>query len=1143
MTDNLYIGNQAIKPNSNRAEGHFVQIDNETFYEIRDYDTMLPFFMSLASDSDHWMFISSTGGLTAGRTNPDHSLFPYYTDDKINDSGEITGSKTIFHVLKSGKRYLWEPFSDHHKGSYSIERTIAKSTIGNKIIFCEKNIDLNVSFAYSWMNSDKYGWIKKSELRNESNEPAEITVVDGLQNILPSGIDRLTQNTFSTLVDGYKKTELILNSTIALFRMESILVDRAEPSESLKANVVWSAGLENASILLSSSQLNNFRNGKGISPETESKGVRGSYFVCSNLKLQAKSNKSWYLIAELDQDVTQVNNLVDHIQHTKDITSDIESDIKKGTKNLRNTVATADGIQQTADQNGQARHFSNVLFNTMRGGIYKEDYTICISDFIKHIDHFNKKTKQYNVGFLTSLPVSMEYGELEELIRQQNDTNLYRLFLEYLPLTFSRRHGDPSRPWNLFNIKVKDEEGNKLIAYQGNWRDIFQNWEALSLSYPEYINGIITKFLDATTADGYNPYKITDEGIDWEVIEPENPWSNIGYWGDHQIIYLLKLMEISYSHYPEKLLSWLDKELFAYANVPYRIKNYNDIVSNPKNSIFFDDTLHHSIEKLQQTYGADARLILNKSGEVKLVSFTEKLLATLLSKLSNFIPEAGIWMNTLRPEWNDANNALVGQGASMVTVYYMRRFVTFTQSLYQQSVIQHYPISVEMYYFFEEILNTLNSGLDFLEEGFNNTQRRLITDKLGIAGNNYRNRIYAGFDGTQKNIQKEELTGFFDLVLAYIDQTITQNKRSDKMYHAYNLVSFSEDSVVIRNLYEMLEGQVAVLSSGKLTPEEAVNLLDSLRNSSLYRADQQSYILYPNKKLSLFLDKNNISDEDVKRIKLLQQLVEAGDTSIIKQDNKGKYHFNANFKNVTFLRDTLNSIKISGAFEINPDDQRNIEDIYEKIFDHQSFTGRSGTFYKYEGLGCIYWHMVSKLLLAIGENLKNAEKEPSDEKTLNSLKLHYFEVKTGIGAYKSPAEYGSFPFDPYSHTPKMAGVQQPGMTGQVKEDIISRFFELGIRVENGCLAIKPTILKAKEFIQPKTISHPDFDVPYLSFTYCSIPFIYLLDKETGIDIIDYKDIKTHINDYKIDIQLSNKLFNRNKNLKKIIVHFSKNSII
>ena len=59
---------------------------------------MNPFFMSIVSNSDHWMFISSNGGLTAGRKNPDNALFPYYTDDVIHTSHEITGSKSILKV-------------------------------------------------------------------------------------------------------------------------------------------------------------------------------------------------------------------------------------------------------------------------------------------------------------------------------------------------------------------------------------------------------------------------------------------------------------------------------------------------------------------------------------------------------------------------------------------------------------------------------------------------------------------------------------------------------------------------------------------------------------------------------------------------------------------------------------------------------------------------------------------------------------------------------------------------------------------------------------------------------------------------------------------------------------------------------------
>ena len=52
------------------------------------------------------------------------------------------------------------------------------------------------------------------------------------------------------------------------------------------------------------------------------------------------------------------------------------------------------------------------------------------------------------------------------------DADLTRLAYEYLPLTFSRRHGDPSRPWNRFEIRVRDQQGNNLLGFQGNWRDI-----------------------------------------------------------------------------------------------------------------------------------------------------------------------------------------------------------------------------------------------------------------------------------------------------------------------------------------------------------------------------------------------------------------------------------------------------------------------------------------------------------------------------------------------------------------------------------------------------------------------------------------------------------------------------------------------
>ncbi|MDD2797167.1 MAG: hypothetical protein PHV20_01095 [Bacteroidales bacterium] len=1133
--NNLFVGNSPLKLEEQSVSGQFVLIEGEKYYQIKNLDAMQPFFISLASDSDHWMYISSTGGLSAGRKNPDTALFPYYTDDKITESADITGSKTILHVHKNGNRYLWEPFSDRNNGAYILERTISKSTTGNKLIFGEMNLDLGLTFCYMWMNADDFGWVKKSWLINDSQEEVEVTLLDGLQNILPSGIDRLTQNTYSTLVDGYKKTELIEEANLALFRMEAILVDRPEPSESLRVNTVWSYGLNQPSFLLSSKQLSNFRKGIDISPEHESKGVRGAFFAHCKLTLSVAAMQKWYFVAEVNQDAAKVNNLIHFLKNTIDIDSVIEQNIAKGTVALKNIVSQVDGVQQTADEHGMARHFANSLFNAMRGGVYNDNYNINSADFAKHVKHFNTKVWLRNSDFLTNLPVEIEYSDLELLVQKQADANLYRLFQEYLPLTFSRRHGDPSRPWNLFNINVKDENGNKVVSYQGNWRDIFQNWEALSLSYPAYINGIIAKFLNATTADGYNPYRVTSEGIDWEVIEPEDPWSNIGYWGDHQIIYLLKLLEVSRNHYPEVLNSCLNKEMFAYANVPYRLKNYNEIVADPKNSIRFDDKLHHSIEELVDQYGADAKLLLNNQDEVLLVSLTEKLLATLLSKLSNFIPEAGIWMNTLRPEWNDANNALVGQGASMVTLYYMRRFVVEIREFYLDANQQSFTISTEMADFLFAITNVLNRHAMHLSKGFDNIERRQIADELGNAGSNFRDRIYHGFLNKKSSIAKQDLLDFFLVTLHFIDQSIHLNKREDKLYHAYNLVSFSKHKLTIRNLYEMLEGQVAVLSSGKLDASEAVELLDSLRKSALYRPDQNSYILYPNKQLPDFLAKNRISADAIQQIPFLYNLLEVGDRSIITNDKKGEYHFNANFNNVNFLRKELLNLKKNSNFEISNSDITAIEMLYEQTFDHQSFTGRSGTFYKYEGLGCIYWHMVSKLLLAIGENIQKAIKEQADPLTIQKLKQHYSAVKDGIGAHKSPAEYGSFPFDPYSHTPMMAGAQQPGMTGQVKEDIISRFFELGISIEKGLLTIQPKILRKDEFVDsPKG--------RYLSFTYCACSFVYHLGEKQGVEILYQDGSKAFSESYLLNNVDSDSIFRRDGKIMSVDVYFTTNRL-
>ena len=1072
--------------------GHYIDIHGERFYCIENYDHMQPFFISLASDTDLWMYISSTGGLTCGRRNPEQVLFPYYTDDKITENYEQTGSKTILRVQTAQGTKLWEPFSSRQMGTYHIIRSIAKSITGNRLLFREENVDLGLIFSYEWAPATHLGWVRTANLSNETDAPITVEVLDGLQNVMPSGVERITQNTFSTLVDGYKRTEHVGNGMV-LFRMEAILVDRAEPSESLRCNTVYTLSdsrhpIPDIQYLCSSAQLDTFRRGGTIQPESESKGVRGAIFAHFTITLLPNSpiasspnSLQWHFICDVMQDAVSVRRSMAFMQQP-DAVAQLQSALQTTTANLHQIVAQNDGVQSTADEANDARHFANTLFNTMRGGFYCDNYQISGPAFAQHIRTFNRALADKHHTFLTNLPESISHAELDQAVQDRQDHQLHRLFMEYLPLTFSRRHGDPSRPWNLFDIRVKNEQDRHIISYQGNWRDIFQNWEALSLSYPDYVNSIIAKFLNATTADGYNPYKVTSEGIDWEVIEPENPWSNIGYWGDHQIIYLCRLLELSHQHNPQALRDMLGMREFAFAVVPYRFRSYADIVRDPKNTITFDQAAHDHIFSQLSTYGQDARLVMGTDNQPLLVTFTEKLLITLLTKLSNFIPEAGIWMNTLRPEWNDANNALVGNGASMVTLYYMRRFVAFLIDLYQSEETT-YALSEEVVLFLRNILTAMVNHLPEQADqpiAFTNHTRRTFTDQVGRAGEAYRNAIYAGHSGKKVEMEASLICQFLNMTLDFIDQSIDVNQREDGLYHAYNLVKFDRGTITISHLYEMLEGQVAVLSSRRLDAEQAANLLDSMRQSALYREDQRSYMLYPARKRASFLDMNTLPEEALS-LPIVQRLLAHHATNILTQDCTGKVHFSANFNNADFL---LRAIQMSSE-EITPEETEQLLDLYEQLFNHHAFTGRSGTFYKYEGLGCIYWHMVSKLLLAVGECIGNTGvPTPGSRQTaLERLRTHYHEIREGIGSHKTPAEYGSFPFDAYSHTPSMSGVQQPGMTGQVKEDIISRFFELGVHVQDGQITFCPIML-----------TDADFRDGELRFSYCGTEIIY---RKTG----------------------------------------------
>ena len=1142
----IYVGQELRQTNNVEVGGRYVKIEGETFYKIENYNQMKDFFISVVSDSDHWMFISTRGGLTAGRVNSESALFPYYTDDKISDGSPFTGSRTVALASIGDKTSLWEPFSEQYNGIYNITRNLYKNVFGDKLVFEEINHDLSLTFRYAWRTSDKFGFVKTSTLINNGDDSVKVEVVDGIENLIPYGVEPDVQGSLSCLVDAYKKNELEADAGLGLYSMSSILVDRAEPSEALSTTTVWSVGLPNSKKLVSSLQLDKFRQGAPIEQELDVRGRRGAYFVNDTLELTASEEASWSIVAEINQGPAKVRDLIADLNSNKNISQEIEDDIALGSENLARIVGISDGLQVTEDRLSANHHFANVLFNVMRGGLFVDNYAVPKADFIEFVKGFNRDVYSNFQSFFDGLDDSFHYSDLIKAASKQNDAGVQRICFEYLPLSFSRRHGDPSRPWNKFNIKVKQDDGSQLLNFEGNWRDIFQNWEALSFSIPNYIESMICKFVNASTADGYNPYRITKAGIDWEKPDPHDPWANIGYWGDHQIIYLLKFLEFSNDHHPGTLRDFLTRDLFCYANVPYKIKGYQDLLKDPHNTIDFDEAADELIEQRVSQIGADGRLIWDKNGSVYYVNLTEKLLATMLSKLSNFIPEGGIWMNTQRPEWNDANNALVGYGISMVTLYYTRRYQQYLLDLFSNIELEEVAISEEIDALLRSINSTFEDNKQLLAGKINDADRKRVVDALGEAGGDFRRGVYDNeFSGNRVMLKTADLISFLKLSLEYIDHTIEANRREDGLYHAYNLMTATDEAVEVSYLYEMLEGQVAVLSSGYLNPEQALEVLTALRNSAVYTERQHSYLLYPDRELTRFVDKNIIPVDQLKRSELLQALVSSGDTSLIEKDSQGGYHFNGAFNNVDSAKVVLETLKGKGYDTLVKKEQSLIEEIFESVFNHRQFTGRSGGMYAYEGLGSIYWHMVSKLLLAALENFRKALEQGSDPVVVGKLADCYFDIRAGIGFNKTPENYGAFPTDPYSHTPGFAGAKQPGMTGQVKEEVITRLMELGVSVSQGAICFRPFILRKSEFLSTAdSLSYfdiagnqqsVDLQVGQLGFTYCQVPVVYSLADETSIVITLADGSEKAISGDAIDAETSLAIFDKTGEIVKINV--------
>jgi len=125
------------------------------------------------------------------------------------------------------------------------------------------------------------------------------------------------------------------------------------------------------------------------------------------------------------------------------------------------------------------------------------------------------------------------------------------------------------------------------------------------------------------------------------------------------------------------------------------------------------------------------------------------------------------------------------------------------------------------------------------------------------------------------------------------------------------------------------------------------------------------------------------------------------------------------------------------------------------------------------------------------------------------------------------------------------GARQPGMTGQVKEEILARWGELGVSIQDGALHFSPTLLQPDEFLplssdftyvdssgETKTVSLPPYS---LAFTFCQTPVIYTRGDSAKI-AVTFADGRSAVKTgTRLDVATSQKIFGRDRQVQTVHV--------
>ena len=597
----VHFGESRVPADDRMATGRLVRAFGEDCYVIEDAQALPPFLVSVASDSDHWLFVSSNGGLTAGRRSPATALFPYVTEDKLADSAGVTGPVTVArrHARRPGARSgtRWPTATGSSTGS---SRRLSKNVLGTRLVFEEENEELGLGFRASWRTSERFGFVRECTLSNRGDgsgdrpaarRPAQ-PAPRRRRRAAPAGLQRPARRLQAERADARLLAGRLhaggagggparaAGGPPRHHRLEPRPPRRRASTSPPRPTGPSPAGAALAGRRrwrAASAAPTSSRPGSSSAPATSGPGSWWPTWPAPRQDvarlLRASSRRPEALVAEL------------------------QADVARGAARIEQLLAATDGAQLTADRTASAHHLSNVLFNDLRGGVFAHGTGIPGRDFEAFVRAANRPAWARHAAALAALPDAGAAGGPPGPRRGPRRPGPHAA-LGRVPAALlqppPRRSQPALEPLRHPGARRARRPGARLPGQ-------------LARHLPE-LGGAGPELPRLRRAAGGQVRQRLDRRRPQPV--PDRPGRHrLGGAGAGPPLVHHRLLGRPPARLPAappralrrtttrpRSPRWLERPLFTYADVPYRFRPYADIVADPRNTIRFDADRHARIQ-------------------------------------------------------------------------------------------------------------------------------------------------------------------------------------------------------------------------------------------------------------------------------------------------------------------------------------------------------------------------------------------------------------------------------------------------------------------------------------------------------------------------------------------------------------------